>query len=62
MFHLICVNGYHTNEYDEVLEPDEDFHRAITMDELRIRVKKDIQQWYKEKNDSNSITGSTTMP
>jgi len=49
MFHLMCANGRHINEYDEVLEPDEDFHRAITMDELRRRVKNDIHQWYKEK-------------
>jgi len=50
-----------TNEYDKVLEPDEDFYRAITMDELRKRVKEDIHQWYKEKNESSSITRSTTI-
>jgi len=50
-----------TNEYDKVLEPDDDFRRAITMDELRKRVKEDIHQWYKERNESNSITRSTTI-
>ena len=43
------------------LEPDDDFRRAISMDELRKRVKEDIQQWYKERNESNSITRSTTI-
>ena len=52
---------YPTNEYDKVLEPDEDFYRAITIDELRKRVKEDIHQWYKERNESNSITRSTTI-
>ena len=26
---------YHTSEYDKVLEPDEDFYGAISIDELR---------------------------
>ena len=25
MFHLMCTNGHHSSEYDEILEPDEDF-------------------------------------
>ena len=37
------------------LEPDDDFRRAISMEELRRRVKEDIHQWYKEKNECNSI-------
>ena len=41
------------------LEPDDDFHRAITMDELRKRVKEDIHQWYMERDESNSIARST---
>ena len=43
------------------LKPDDDFRRAISMDELRRRVKEDIHQWYKERNESNSITRSTTI-
>jgi len=35
---------------DDYLEPDDDLRRAITMDELRRRVKEDIHQWYKEKS------------
>ena len=44
------------NPYEEFLEPDDDFRRAITMDELRRRVKEDIHKWFSEKNESNSIT------
>jgi len=44
------------NSSDEFLEPDDDFRRAITMDELRSRVKEDIHKWFSEKNESNSIT------
>jgi len=44
-----------------VFQPDDDFYRSISIDELRKRVKEDIHQWYKERNDSNSITGSTTV-
>jgi len=42
-------------------QPDEDLRRAITMDELRKRVKEDIHQWYKERNESISITRSTAI-
>jgi hypothetical protein len=42
-------------------QPDEDLRRAITMDELREMVKEDIHQWYKERNESISITGSTAV-
>jgi len=41
--------------------PDADFYRAITMDELRRRVKEDIHQWYKERDERNSITRSTAV-
>jgi len=38
MFHLTCVNGCNTSQHDEILEPDEDFYRAIPADEFRIRL------------------------
>ena len=38
-----------TNEYDKVLEPDEDFYRAITMDELLEGVLEDIHKFYANK-------------
>ena len=38
LFHLTCKNGHPTNEYDEILEPDEDFYNAISADEFRKRL------------------------
>jgi len=42
-------------------EPDEDFYRSISIDELQRRVKEDIHQWYKERNENNSNTKGTTI-
>ena len=53
-----------TNEHEEpdmIFEPDEDFYRSISMEELRKRVLEDVHQWYKERNESNSNTGSTAI-
>ena len=53
-----------TDEYKEpdmIFEPDEDFYRSISMEELRKRVLNDVHQWYKERNESNSSTGSTVL-
>ena len=49
MFHLICTNGHNTNEYDEVLEPDEDFNSAITKDELLKGIHEDIETFFANK-------------
>jgi hypothetical protein len=46
---------------DEVFEPDEDFYRSISIDEFHRRVKEDIHQWYKEKNENSRITGGATI-
>jgi len=51
----------HNIEPDEIFEPDEDFYRSISMEELRKGVLEDVHQWYKEKNGSNSNTGSPTV-
>ena len=40
---------YRTNEYDEVLEPDDDLRRAITIDELFDTVKEKIRKKYPSK-------------
>ena len=40
-------NGY-PNEYDEVLEPDDDFRRAITMDEFLTGVKEDLRDIFRK--------------
>ena len=61
IFHLIYTDTNNTSEYDQILEPDDDFRRAITMDELRKKVKEDIHQWYSERNECNSITGGTAV-
>ena len=56
MFHLVCTNGHHTNEYDEVLEPDEDLNNAITMDELLERTYGVIHKFFKTyKKDGETI-------
>ena len=33
-------------------KPDEDFYGSITIDELHRRVKEDVHQWYKERNEN----------
>jgi len=43
---------------DMVFQPDEDFHRSITIDELHRRVKENIHKWYRERNENYSITRS----
>ena len=43
------------------IEEDEEEDEYITMEELRIRVKKDIHQWYKEKNENCSISEGTAI-
>ena len=48
-FHLICTNVHNTNEYDEVLEPDEDFHSAITKDELLKGIHEDMGKFFASK-------------
>jgi len=66
-FHLLRINRNHTLPDDEEVkepvyyEPDEDFYNSITMDELQRRVKEDIHQWYKERNENYSNTKSTAV-
>jgi len=40
VFHLIYkhVDGMNNYDYEEILEPDDDFRRAISMDEFRERL------------------------
>jgi len=51
-----------TNEHEEpdmIFEPDEDFYRSISMDELRDRTHRFIHKLFTDnENKSNSITGS----
>ena len=46
MFHLMCATADDAGAYDEILEPDEDFYRAITMDELRMRTHEFIHKLF----------------
>ena len=48
MFLLTRINEH--EEPDMIFEPDEDFYRSISMEELCKRVLEDVRQWYKEKN------------
>ena len=48
-----------SREKKEYLEPDDDLRRAISMDEMLKRVKKDIHQFYEsKKNERSNIAGS----
>ena len=38
MFHLMCATADDAGVYDEILEPDEDFYRALSADEFRKRL------------------------
>jgi hypothetical protein len=44
MFLVSIANVGNVNEYDEILEPDDDFRRAISGDELLERIYKDIDR------------------
>ena len=48
-FHLLYAPDEKQVPPQPILEPDEDFYRAITMDEFRKLVKEDIHQIYSEK-------------
>jgi len=57
MYYLI-YNPIETYPEQPIFEPDDDFYRSISIDELHCRVKKNIHKWYKEKNENNCLTGS----
>jgi len=59
MFHLRYANDDDTTVKERVYyEPDEDFYRSITMDELRERTHEFIHKLFaNNENESNSITG-----
>ena len=50
MFHLSCTSiPVETYPEQPVLEPDEDFHRAISAEELLSRIHKDIHDKFKSR-------------
>ena len=58
MYHIICTNNDNATEKERVYcEPDEDFYRSITIDELRKRTHQFVHKLF-TSNESNSITGS----
>ena len=48
----MCTNVNKTDKEMVYYEPDEDFYRSISTEELLRRVKEDIHQWYKERNEN----------
>ena len=59
-FRLTCTNGGSTTAKERVYyEPDEDFYRSITMDELREKTHEFIHKLFaNNENESNSVTGN----
>jgi len=50
------------NQYDEILEPDDDFRRAISAEEFKIRAREVVEKAYKRYiNERNTTTGSTEI-
>jgi hypothetical protein len=46
----------------QILEPDDDFYRAISMDEFKERARVVVEDAYKRyTNERNNITGSTRI-
>jgi hypothetical protein len=48
-YHLMYKTVEESNEYDRVLEPDADFYRAITKDELLKGIYEDIDIFFANK-------------
>ena len=58
MFHLICTNNDDATVKERVYyEPDEDFHRSISVAELRQRTHQFVHKLF-TNNESSSFTGS----
>jgi len=58
MFHLMCTNDDSTTLKKRVYyEPDEDFYRSITIDELKEKAHEFIHKMF-ANNESSSITGN----
>jgi len=52
-FHLIHSKANDTSEYDEILEPDEEFYKALTAEEFKEKALKMVEkvhyQFYPKK-------------
>jgi len=49
LFHLVCAPFEEQYPPPPFLEPDDDFRRAITIDELHRRVKNNVHKWYSQR-------------
>jgi predicted transcriptional regulator len=49
MFHLMCTNDDATVKDRVYYEPDEDFYKSITVDELLIGIHEDIDNFFASK-------------
>ena len=57
MFHLMCTNNDNTTVKKRVYyEPDEDFYKSISIDELRQRTHRFVHKLF-ANNESNSFIG-----
>ena len=57
----LVIQNFEPDEPEMIFEPDEDFYRSVTIDELHRRVKQDIHQWYMERNENYSASRSTAI-
>ena len=44
MFHLMCATADGAGGYDEILEPDEDFYRALSGEEFKRRALEMVER------------------
>jgi hypothetical protein len=49
MFFISAANAENSDKYDEILEPDDDFRRAITGDELVKLINEDLKSFFANK-------------
>jgi len=62
MFNLMCTSIEDNDKYDEILEPDEDFYSAITMDEFKIRAREVVKNAHKRYiNEHRNIAKGTCI-
>jgi len=54
MYHLNCSNFDTVTKPQAILEPDDDFRRAITMDEFKIRAREVVKAAYKRYTDERN--------
>jgi len=56
---MFIVARVYENKKKKRLKPDDDFRRAISMDEFLEKMKKNIHQYYKSKRNESSYTAGS---